>query len=431
MRYKTYKEVDLPWLGEVPEHWEMNVAKYYIKTKKELNKNKLIDNVLSLTLNGVVRNDKEKPIGLVPADYSTYQIFEKNNLVFKLIDLNNIKTSRVGLVPEIGIMSSAYIRGIIEQEKINCKYIYYWYFKLYLEEVYNKIGSGVRSTLTANELFNLPIPIPPKEEQEQIARFLDWKINEIDRLIVNYKKRIDFIELIKGNLISNEYNVTQDKIRLKRLLTKSMEYGLNMSGNLLGDFRYIRITDIDENGNLKNDNKQYVSNIDKRYLLKYGDILFARSGATVGKTFIYKDLNEESAYAGYLIRARLNKDIVYPEYIYYFTQSNDYEIWKNTIFIQSTIQNINAEKYSNLLIPFISKEKQLETIKRCKLIIEKTNTILKNYSSQIEKLKLLKESLISDVVTGKIDVRNVEIPDYEEVKIEEIEELEEEVSYGN
>lgn len=99
-KYPAYKDSGEVWLGEVPKEWELLPAKRFHKVPKELNKNRLCDNVLSLTLRGVVNNDIDNPEGLVPKDYATYQIFKKDDLVFKLIDLENVRTSRVGLVHE-------------------------------------------------------------------------------------------------------------------------------------------------------------------------------------------------------------------------------------------------------------------------------------------------------------------------------------------
>ena len=109
-RYERYKHSSIPWVGELPQHWGEEKGKWLHCFRKDLNSRKQCDNVLSLTLRGVVNNDPDNPEGLVPKDYSTYQIFEKDDLVFKLIDLENFRTSRVGLVHERGIMSSAYLR---------------------------------------------------------------------------------------------------------------------------------------------------------------------------------------------------------------------------------------------------------------------------------------------------------------------------------
>ena len=116
-------------------------------------------------------------------------------------------------------------------------------------------------------------------------------------------------------------------------------------------------------------------------------------------------------------------------------QSEYYELWKKSVFIQSTIQNISAEKYSNLLIPIADKETQHKTIQ----IVNKIINSVENYKTiifkKITELELLKQSLISEVVTGQIDVRDVAIPEYEKVaiadgEIEETDEMEGK-EYGN
>ena len=116
--------------------------------------------------------------------------------------------------------------------------------------------------------------------------------------------------------------------------------------------RYVRITDIEENDSLRDETyKSLPEEIASEYLLREGDILFARSGATAGKTFLYKSNWGRCAYAGYLIRGRLDTKKVVPEFIRYFTASSNYWQWIELTFIQSTIQNVSAERYANLCIP--------------------------------------------------------------------------------
>ena len=146
--------------------------------------------------------------------------------------------------------------------------------------------------------------------------------------------------------ISNDFKV----VRLKFLLKEPLLYGANESGIQFDEKlpRYIRITDIDSNGTLKGTGKLSLSmESASGFILKDGDVLFARSGASVGKTFLYYEKYGLSAFAGYLISARLN-ELVKAKYFYYYTQSSVYESWKNQFFIQSTIQNIGADRYCQL-----------------------------------------------------------------------------------
>jgi len=137
--------------------------------------------------------------------------------------------------------------------------------------------------------------------------------------------------------------------KLKFVLKSSLKYGANE----IAEFdekefpRYIRITDFGSDGKLRLDTfKSLPPEKAKDYLLEEGDILFARSGATVGKTFQFKGYSGQACFAGYLIKASVNQKLILSDYLYLFTKSGLYEDWKNSIFNQATIQNIGADKYS-------------------------------------------------------------------------------------
>ncbi len=196
--------------------------------------------------------------------------------------------------------------------------------------------------------------------------------------------------------------------RLKFLLSKPLKYGANESAEYDEPSwpRYVRITDIDENGMLKKETfKSIPKEIAYQYLLKDDDILFARSGATVGKTFLYQKCYGQIAFAGYLIRARFEMSDNIPKFIYYFCQSQVYWKWIKNNSIQATIQNISAEKYSNLYIslPDIYEQKSIT------IFLNKATSWIDSLIEKIKKsITLLKEyrlALITSAVTGQIDVR--------------------------
>ena len=190
--------------------------------------------------------------------------------------------------------------------------------------------------------------------------------------------------------------------KLKYLLSSPLCYGANESGTLYSDIlpRYIRITDISPNGTLKNSGMLSLDESSaQNYMLHEGDILFARSGATVGKSFIYHNYYGRAAYAGYLIKASFNR-LVLPEFVYYYTCSSAYEIWKNSIFIQSTIQNIGADRYSNLPISVPNSiDKQLRIVHYLNDFCSKFDAIIYNLQTSIEEYKKLKQSVITQAVT--------------------------------
>lgn len=198
------------WLGTFPELWNVKRGKFLFTNKKELNFNYKCDLVLALTLNGVRHKEDLEARSLVPGDYSTYQIFYPGDLVFKLIDLENYQTSRVGIVTENGIMSSAYIR-ITSTAQVHIKYFYYYYFSLYLQGIYNFMGMGVRASLNPADLLEIPVLIPPIEEQISIAKYLDNCLAVLGSFEKEAKANFTFAKEYRSSLI---YSAVTGKIKI-------------------------------------------------------------------------------------------------------------------------------------------------------------------------------------------------------------------------
>lgn len=151
------------------------------------------------------------------------------------------------------------------------------------------------------------------------------------------------------------HNTQYHKIQLKKLLLKAPQYGAGESGVTRKSYqepRYIRITDIDSNGIVNSKELgATANNIEDKYILNDGDILFARSGATVGKTYLHKTKPYMCFYAGYLIRFVVNTSLILPEYLFAYTQLAIYKKWIAAIQRPSAQPNINAEEYQSLEIP--------------------------------------------------------------------------------
>ena len=130
-------------------------------------------------------------------------------------------------------------------------------------------------------------------------------------------------------------------------------YGANeiaVNGDPQTDVRYIRITDIDDHGNLRDDDWKTAKRIDKKYALTRNDLLFARSG-TVGKAFIHKREDGEAIFAGYLIRFRFDETRINPHFIFYYTLLSRYMLWVRTIQRPSVQSNINSKEFKAFEIP--------------------------------------------------------------------------------
>lgn len=145
------------------------------------------------------------------------------------------------------------------------------------------------------------------------------------------------------------------KVKLKDILVCKPQYGASEPGvtrtNTL-EPRYIRITDIDNYGLICNEEMgATAANIEDKYILFENDILIARSGATVGKSYIHKKKPYSCFFAGYLIRFTIDKNKALPEYIFTYTQLNTYKEWINAVQRPSGQPNINSEEYQSLEIP--------------------------------------------------------------------------------
>ncbi|WP_367357680.1 restriction endonuclease subunit S, partial [Mesotoga sp.] len=306
---------------------------------------------------------------------------------------------------------------------------------LYQSKILNELvaGSTNQIELSREELRNLIIPLPADEEQQWIVRGITEKTVEIDALISKKQLLIELLKEKRAAIISRAVTKGLDPnapmkdsgiewigeipegwkvTKLKWLSMEPLKYGLNepASESNQNDPRYVRITDITDEGILRDDTfKSIPQDVAKGYLLEEGDLLFARSGATVGKTFIYNHSWGVGCFAGYLIRFRADASKVSARYLYYFTKSSAYWNWLNSSFTKSTIQNASADKYKSLPVSVPNIESQREILN----FLDESSKRIDSFISKIEKtIELLKEyrsALITAAVTGKIDVRE-EVP---------------------
>ncbi len=339
------------------------------------------------------------------------------------------------MAPVDGLVSPAYVVASPFPE-VDCRYFSYLFrTQTYMNEV-NKYSHGIvadRNRLYWDDFKQMPSLFPPSNEQKKIADFLDAHGRKVSRLVRIKRKQIELLRELKQTIISNAITRGVDpEVKLKnsgidwlgdipedwdlvklRFLSKGQfQYGANEAGiPYSGKLpRYIRITDISPAGKLKEDNKlSLLENVARNYMLTDGDILFARSGATVGKTFLFKEEYGQSCYAGYLIKFSPDKEKVIPQFVYFYTMSSVYYLWLNQIFIQSTIQNVSAEKYKNLVVPLPKLEEQLKILEFIDNETIKFDMAIEKMLTEIDLITEYRTRLITDVVTGKFDLSDTDI----------------------
>lgn len=179
--------------------WDTIPAKHLFRYEKTPNTGMKESHRLALTMRGVIDRSLDDNEGLQSSDYGSYQIFERGDLAFKLIDLQNIKTSRVGLVPRRGIMSPAYIRLTRKSDKVLPGFYYWYFYAAYLGNIFNGLGGGIRQNLNQSELLEFPVPNIGVTEQASIVKFLDKEARRIDDLIA---EKDSFITLLREKRVA-------------------------------------------------------------------------------------------------------------------------------------------------------------------------------------------------------------------------------------
>lgn len=425
---RKMKNSGIEWIGEIPDNWEIIPNKYLfenhsVKVGATWDKYKL----LSLTTMGVKEKDSSVAGGKVPDSYENYQTVVPGDMIFCLFDLD-CSAVFSGVSPYYGMITSAYDVYEINKKLADNLYVDYLFQYAFSNRYYKIYSKNIRYTVTTEMFKSIRTPIPPLDTQMKIGTLLSNKCSKVDKLIEVQQAQIEKLKEYKQSVITEAVTKGLDpsapmkdsgiewlgKIQttflvepLKFLLCEPMMYGANEKGDKTKEYyRYIRITDIESDGGLKeSDDNQYLTHdVGCYYELRDGDVLFARSGGTVGKSFIFNESYGKCAFAGYLIKASCNVDALLPEYLYYYTQSSIYERWKNSVFIQATIQNIGANKFSMLPIVICSIDEQSKIVYAIKNKCAKIDKLIALKQEKIEKLNEYKKSLIYEYVTGKKEV---------------------------
>lgn len=213
----------------------------------------------------------------------------------------------------------------------------------------NMAVGGVVNNLNSDMVRGVTVPIPKMEEQIEIVQTLD----NVSNLIFLRKQQLAKLdELVKARFVELFIGKGYPTKTIDEVSLGKGEYGAQ-SASIEYDPtrpRYVRITDINDDGTLNDDVVASINpDDDEQYRLEYGDFLFARMGATVGKTFAFIAGNQ--IFAGYLIRYKLNQKLINPRYLFWYTKLNEYWNWVKLNQSGAAQPGINAKKYGSLRIP--------------------------------------------------------------------------------
>jgi type I restriction enzyme, S subunit len=441
MRYQPYQRYTaskVEWLGEIPEGWQEIRLKF------------VGDAIIGLTYDPAEVTDEESGILVLRANNIQDRKLVPDNSVFVDVEAPDRLLTRANDILICSRNGSRHLIGknaLVSGEFIGC---YFGAFNTvfrspvndFLFHVFNsslfefQSGSYLTSTinqLTLGALNSFVVPLPPPDEQQQIAAFLDWKTGQIDALMA---RKQELLEKLKEKRIAVITQAVSQGLnpaapmrdsgkpwlgqvpqhwevrRLKFTASEPLQYGANEAAELDDPKcpRYIRITDIKEDGTLHEDTfRSLPPEVAEPYLLKDGDLLLARSGATVGKTFQYLETWGQAAYAGYLIRFRVDPTVLSARFAYYFLRSQFYWACINASLIQATIQNFSAEKYADINVPLPPLNEQQLIVAELEKQKAKIDKLEDATTQAIDRLTEYRTALITAATTGKIDVRKVKL----------------------
>ena len=420
--YNQYKNSNIYWVGDIPSHWDSIPVKHHFFSNKQVAGELANDyERLALTLKGVIKRSKEDAEGLQPEKFETYQIVRKNTLIFKLIDLENLRTSRVGLSKFDGLVSPAYI-PLTANGDILPNFAEKYFLNMWHEHIFNQLGSvGVRSNLNKEDLLNIPIIKPPINEQENISNFLDKQIDKINLIIDKNNQLISLLGEKKVAIINkvvtkglnpdaqmkdsgiewigeipNHWMINKLSYYFKQLKNK------NLSGNEtnLLSLSYGKIVrkDINSNEGLLPENFDTYNIVDKDdIVLRLTDLQNDKKSLRTGL------VTERGIITSAYVTIRPINPKININYIHYLLHC--YDLTKVFYNMGGGVrQNLNYKElsYVQCLEPPYEEQKEIadyldQELSKIDLLINKLN----EHNSLCEEYK---SSLIHYVVTGKIDV---------------------------
>ena len=421
-RYEDYKPTGAEWIPSIPASWDIQKIGALFAQRKEKVSDKDFAPI-SVTKNGILPQ-------LAKAAKTDDGDNRKKVCVGDFVI--NSRSDRKGSCGVSDLEGSVSLINIVLQprDQISGRYAHYLLRNHLFSEEYYRNGRGIVADLWTtrySEMKTILLPVPPREEQDQIVRYLDWQVSIINRLIVAKRKEIERIQEHLDKSIEIMFDeiasAGNDSIPLGRHIT-SIESGTSVN-SIMGT------ADNDSIGVLST-SCVYGNNFDLSQNKRVAPSDYGRVSCPVKKnTLIISRMNAPSLVGacGFsekddtrvylpdrLWQVRFDNALM-PEYAWRYLSTKRIKSWFATIATgtSSSMKNITKPQLKSIQIPSPSLEKQAETVRRIKTLCDKCNAACHVFEESIMHLIDLRTRLISDVVTGQVDVRGIEVPEYEHV----------------
>ena len=429
---RKMKDSGIEWLGEIPEGWEVLAHKYIMHKEKSICEHYSGEDVISLTLNGVVKRDLENPSGKMPTTFDGYQFVDPNDLLLCLFDID-VTPRCVGLVKDYGVTSPAYSRFKIHSGFCNAYYNYLLHF-IDDEKVFVHLSKNLRSSLTESDFGAINTIVPPKAEQQRIADYLDNRTFEIDTLLSEARSSIEEYKKLKQTVITQA--VTKG-VRGEREMKDS---GVEWIGEIpkywnIGKLKYYWISV--ESGVSVNAADRPIDNP-----AQYGVLKTSSVSKFIFNPHEHKQVNNDEysrvtcpVTADCIIVSRMNtpdlvgacgyvektypnlflpdrlwqisfKNDVSAKFIWYYLNNKMVRSYISSLSTgtSSTMQNISQGQFGNISVCLPDSNEQKEIADHLDAKCAEIDRLIAKKEQLVKELESYKKSLIYEVVTGKREV---------------------------
>ncbi|MCI7592364.1 restriction endonuclease subunit S [Alistipes shahii] len=422
--YPTYKDSGIEWLGQIPTHWELTRISSVLTEVKDLNTSLRFSHPSQFKFGDIILKPDVNIEDV--SSLSKCIIFRKDDILINGLNLNyDFVTQRIARANYTGIITSAYI-AVRVRNNLSSKYVTYLFKALDSRKVFNGLGTGIRLTLTYKELKKYYILLPPQEEQRQIVAYLDYKSNKIDERICQRERELQTLsELKQAEIAAVVTRGLDPNVPMK-------ESGIEWLGKIPAHWEVRKIKNCLQERSEKGypnepilcatqsrgvipqdmyDNRVVVVNkdFDKLKLVKCGDFVISLRSFQGGIEYAYYQGIISAAYTILTPKDKRNS-----EYFKHLFKSHDFiQLLQTCVTGIREGQNINYAMLAKHFIPIPPIEEQQKIVLYIKNRLYVIDEYLSKLKAEINYLQEYKQRLISDVVTGKVDVRGVEIPNEE------------------
>ncbi len=418
------KESGIEWVGLIPDTWSVIPNKYVMHKEKNLCEKWTGEDVMSLTMNGVIVRDLQNPTGKMPATFDGYQYIEDGDLLMCLFDID-VTPRCVGKVTHNGVTSPAYSNFKVH-DNASRDYFYYYYLMVDNTKELLHLAKNLRHSFTEEQLGQLKVPMPPLSEQQAIADYLDETCSKIDEIIAEAKASIDEYKELKQSVIFEAVTKGLDKnvemkdsgvewigeipvdwniAKINRvawttsgatpLRSKETEYYDNAV------IRWVRTLDLN-NGHVTDSSEKITETALKNSscsIMPVKTVCVAMYGGsgTIGKSGI---LEVECATNQAICSIVSDKKVLNPDYLHYVIMAVR-KYWMKYAVGTRKDPNINQQIIAQMRIPIPQLSKQDIIVNHLDKVTDKCDSLISEKESLINDLEAYKKSLIYEVVTGK------------------------------